>query len=257
MKIVINTDSPNGSYTYNLVNEIKKRGLYTEDLDADVVFNIDSIHKKGIRKGKKLTIYWEIEDYRFLGGNKLFYSEVGLLYIGHKKYLPYYPAGTKVMYLACNPDFHKDTGEKKIFDLVFVGGIEYLPTYFDRITTLHYLQVKGINMGVLYGKPSEYPKLNSMGRMILNILPKTLEGNAHINCRVYEAMAMGCLVNNYNSILNEVIIPNIHYVTLDKFENITQEEIDKIKKVSRELVIAKHTWSHRVDQLLEDINDRI
>ena len=125
MKITINTDWIDGAYTFHIVNEIKKRNLLGND--NEIVFNIDSIHNKGIKKGKRLTIYWEIEDYRFLGSNQDFYKDCGLLYIGHKRYLPYYPAGTKVMYLACDPDYHKEVKIDKLFNLVFVGGVEKIP----------------------------------------------------------------------------------------------------------------------------------
>lgn len=254
MKITLNTDWFDSAYTPLIINQLKKQDVYGED--GEIVWNIDSIHNKGIKKGKKLTIYWEIEDYRLLGGNKLFYNEADLVYIGHKKYLSYYPAGTKVMYLACNPDYHKAVKTEKLFDLVFVGGIEYLPTYYDRITILHELQLKEVNMAILYGKKQEYTKLNSMGKMILNILPKTLQGNAHINARVFEAMAMGCLVVNYDSVLDEVIAPNVHYVPLDKINSVSDEQIERIKKTSREYVINHHTWKHRVDQVVKDINDK-
>jgi len=252
MKITVNTDWFDRAFTPLIVNELKRRDLYGED--GDIVFNIDSIHNKGIRIGKRLTIYWEIEDYRLLTSNKEFYEKADILYIGHKKYLPYYPAGTKVMYLACNPDYHKAVKTDKLFDVVFVGGLEYLITYLDRITILHDLQLKGTNMAILYGKKDEYVKLNSMGKMILNILPKTLQGNAQINARVYEAMAMGCLVCNYDPVLDEIITPNIHYITHDKIDITTDEQIERIKKTSREYVINNHTWSHRIDQLLGDIN---
>ena len=254
-KITVNTDWFDRSYTHVIIDEFKKRNLYSED--GEIVFNIDSIHNKGIRKGKRLTIYWEIEDFRLMASNRLFYQEADILYIGHKKYLPLYPSNTKVMYLACNPDYHKEVKTDKLFNIVFVGGLEYLPTYYDRITILHSLQVQGENMAILYGKKEEYTKLNSMGRMILNILPKTLEGNAQINARVFEAMAMGCLVTNYDPILDEVITPNIHYIPLDKINLVTDEQIDRIKKTSREYVINSHTWSHRIDQLLKDIDDRL
>lgn len=248
--ITIHTDWPERGYTPNIIEAFRKRGVLSDD--GDIVLNIDSIHNTKLRKGKKLTLYWEIEDYRLLGSNPDFYN-VDILYIGHKRYLPYYPKNTKVMYLACDPEYHKPhPTQKPIFDLVFIGGIEYIPSYEERINFIHDMQMCGRDFAIMYGKREDYTRYTAMGRKILNFLHK-INGNTQINTKVFEAMAMGCLVNNYDSILDELFTPMVHYVPYLMLDTVTEQQAERIKKQSREYVVNNHTWDHRVTQVLNDI----
>lgn len=251
IKITVHTDRPNEAYHWIIIDKLKKRNLYSED--GEIVFNIDSIHNSGFRKGKKLTIYWEIEDYRYQGMNKQYYEDSDILYIGHKAHKEFYPSKSKVMYLACDPERHKEVKADKLYDIVFVGTVEFLPTYIDRITILHDLQLRRLNMAILYGKQSEYMKHLCSGRLALNVLPRTVNDKVQINAKVYEIMATTCLVQNYNPILDELFAPNVHYVPLEKIEIVTNAEIERIKKTSRQYMIDSHTWDHRIDQLVKDI----
>lgn len=257
-QIALHTDSiETTAIAKSFRKELLKRNLYTEDIEnADIVFNLDSIHKTGIKKGKKLTFYYEIDDFMHRGKNVHWYFNSSLVYIVHPYNLGNYPPNTRVMPPAVDPEVHKPLGIERPYDYVFVGNIEPLSVYEDRILTLGRLGLNPFSMAIFCGKGNDYVRDSNLGKIILNILPR--EGEAHcINARNYEAMAMGCLMVNEAPGLEVIGEKNKHYLTLDKYGKVTDEEIATISKASREHVLANHTWSHRVDQLLADIKERL
>lgn len=255
MKINVNSDRLDKHVAYWVIDALKKKGLYTENPNAEIIWNIDSIHNSSLKRGTKLTIYWELDDFMNPGHNPQLYG-VDLLYINSPDYLNYYPKGTKILRVAANPDFHKEHQGEKICDYIFVGSIELLPVYLDRISVLDKMLRSGANMFVTFGTQQNYPELMSKGKVILNILPK-LNGRVCINQRFYEAMSTGCLMVDYNPMMDDIAVRDIHYTTIDKFGTITEEEINRIKKASRELILEKHTWDHRVEQVVKDIYEHI
>lgn len=263
MQIAVNTDwfERAGAHPY-IIKELKKRNLYTDRVDeADVVWNIDSIHHVGIKKGKKLTIYWELDDFMIAGRNKEFYDQADILYINMPEYMYFYPPKTKVLRVACDPEIHKEYPVEKDFDYAFIGSIEPLPVYRERIFLLDKLLKHSMKIGqkilISHGAGEQYMRLMSRGKIILDFLPQEPNGNVCIHMRLYESMAVGCLMVHYHPFLDKLFTKNEHYVTLDRFGVMTETEIKRIKENSRRLMIEKHTWSHRVDQVLEDIYERI
>ena len=255
MKLTYHTDFPERlRFHQEMIDEFIKQGCEIVS-DGDVVFNVDSIHTKGIKKGKKLTIYWEWDNYMSLGKNKELYDQANIVYVGAKFYLPFYPPGTKVLYTSVNPERMKEIDVPK-FDYVYVGSIEPLPVYEDRIKTLDGLLRSGREVFITYGSQDDYVKNLSRGKIILNILPKAF-GYTCVNLKVYEAMAVGCLMTDYNPILDEIAEKDIHYLTLDKFGQVSDEEIKSIKQASREHILKNHTIAHRVQQVIKDIQERL
>lgn len=280
MKIFINTDAGVHTITdkegtpaflekfrvgphYNIVRELNKRGIYTEHIEeADVVLNIDSIYNNGIKKGKKLTIYWEVDDFMMCGKNPQFYEQADLLYINMSEYINNYPPGTKILRMAVDPEVIKEYPVEKDFDYVFIGSIEPLPVYHERLLILDKLlkisMHKGLKVLISHGLGEEYPKLLSRGKIILDTLPIVPEsGNICIHQKLYEAMAVGCVMMPYHPFLDKLFIKDVHYVTIDRFGQISDEEIQRVKTNARKLIIEKHTWAHRVDQLLADIYEKL
>jgi len=255
MKIHVNCDRPDRHVSYWVIEALKKKGLYTENPNAEIIWNVDSIYNNQIKRGTKLTIYWELDDFLNPGHNPHFYN-VDLLYINSPDYINYYPKGTKILRVAANPDFHKELPIEKICDYIFVGSIEPLPVYWERIGILDRLLRSGANMFITFGVQANYPELMSKGRVILNILPKT-NGRVCVNQRFYEAMATGCLMVDHHPMMDEIATKGVHYLTFDDFGTINPERIDKIKKASRELIVSKHTWAHRIDQVVKDIQEKL
>src|SRR3990167_9793504 len=142
MKIAVNTDRPEVHAQSWVIKELKKQGLYTENPNAEIVWNVDSIYHVGLKRGSRLTIYWELDDYMDPGHNPQWY-DVDLLYTVHEEYLNYYPKNTKILRVACDPDFHKEQNIPKFCDYIFVGSIEFLEVYFNRIVILDKLLRSG------------------------------------------------------------------------------------------------------------------
>lgn len=246
-----------GAYPY-IIHELMKRGLYVRNHeDADVVWNIDSIHDVGLRKGKKLTIYWELDDFMIHGRNPHYYNEVDLLYVNMPDYIYHYPSNTKVLRVAADPDIMKESPIIKDFDYVFIGSIEPLPVYMKRIAILDQLfkfaNKNSLKMMISHGMGQSYVDLMSRGKVILDVPPEQTNGYSCVHMRIFESMAIGCLMMPYHPTLDKLFTRGEHYLTLDRMGYVTDEEINRIKTASRKLIIEKHTWSHRVDQVLEDI----
>lgn len=261
MKIAVNTDwfDRVGGHRF-VIPILKKMNLYTDDLEnADIVWNIDSIHNKGLKKGKKLTIYWELDDYMIAGRNNVFYDDPDLLYIVHPEYKKYYPEKAKILRMAAEPSFHYERDVPKDFDYCFVSSLEPLPVYENRIYALDRLAKRAFEIGqtilVGYGSREDYPKLLSRGKVILDILPYLSHpaDRVCIHGRLYESMAVGCLMVDTNPALEAIFEKDKHYLDIERFGEVTDEEIERVKKASREEILAKHTWQHRVDQVLADI----
>lgn len=257
MKISINTDWPDrkNNSTHLIIKEMKREGVFTEE-EADIVLNIDSIHNIGLKKGKKLTLYWETDDFIKKGSNTEYYDQSDIVYTVSKWYLPYYPDHAKPLRMACDPDIHKEVKINKIFDYVFVGSIEPLPTYENRIILLDQYLRSDARMAIMYGSKADYARNMSMGKVIMNILPR-LGDDFCLNTKCFEIMATGCLMINYHPILDEVATENVHYVGLEKFGNITDEEIYDIKTASRKHMVENHTWNHRVKEIIKDCRERL
>lgn len=251
-----------GAHPY-IIKELIKRDMYTQDVNnADVVWNIDSIHDVGIKKGKRLTIYWELDDFMIHGKNPQFYSEADILYVNMPEYIYHYPERTKILRVACDPDIHREAEVLKDFDYSFIGSIEPLPVYMNRIAILDKLLKKSVHLKqkilISHGGGQEYVNLMSRGKIILDIMPiEPQSGNVCLHMRLYESMAVGCLMVLYHPFLDKLFQKDVHYVTLDKFGLMSDEEIEKVKVASRKLMIEKHTWSHRVEQVLQDIYEHL
>lgn len=257
-KFAYHTDWPERLQTHQMViDKFVKHGAELVPVeDADVVLNVDSIHNTGFKKGKKLTLYWEVDDYLMLGKNTQYYEQADITYIVSHRYLPFYPAGTKVCQMGADPDFHKEDKTVEKFDYIFIGSLELLPCYEQRHVVLDKLMRAGHQIFHTYGTQKDYPKNMSRGKVILNVLPY-YNGYACPNTKVFEAMAIGCLMINYDPVLDDMGEINKHYLPLSEFGKVSDEQIEAVKKASREHVINNHTWEHRALQMIKDINEHL
>lgn len=257
-KFSYHTDWPERLQTHQMVIDkfIKHGAEIVPANEADVVLNVDSIHNTGFKKGKKLTLYWEVDDYLMLGKNKEYYDNADITYIVSQHYLPFYPAGTKVCQMGADPDFHKEDKTVEKFDYIFVGSMELLPCYEQRLVVLDRLMRDGHEIFHTYGSKEDYPKNLSRGKIILNILPRH-NGYACPNTKVFEAMAVGCLMISHDPVLDYMGEAGKHFLTLDRFGKVSDEEIEAVKKAAREHIVNGNTWEHRVLQMIGDIKERL
>lgn len=258
MKIYIQTDVEHYGMPRFLIKYIEKLGIREKnDENPDVVFNIDSIDIKGIKKGKKCTVYLSGDEYLTKGSQPNRYAQSDILYILQKNYLRYYPSKAKVLWMGIDPEWHYPRDVKKEYDYVFVGRTRGCDVYDHRASVLEELKKSKYKVLVTEGTPETYCDLCCSGRIILDVLPR--RGNdVCANIRVLEGMAMGCMMTDYDKSLDDWgIIPNVHYLTLDRFGDISDEEINRIHKTGREYVLKNFSFVDTVNRIVKDIEEFI
>lgn len=228
---------------------------------ADLVINVDSIHNTGLKRGKK-TVYWELDDNLHRGNNKQFY-DVDQLYIVSKARLDLYPKGTKVLPVAAEPTIHYKWKEfDEVYDLVFIGSDSGNEHYNYRREILDQLQYRFF-MHRSKCEPQNYPKELSKGKILLNINPHILNDPPLIVTRFFESMAIGCLLNDYHSSLDEFAVEGRDYIGFYDLEDaiakthyflVHPEERARIAKNGRKNILANHTWKHRLETIIEGVS---
>lgn len=261
MNIYFNADFPTMHNPANMaIAMLQIPGIHLTGPDeADVIFNVDAIHKVGLKRGK-VTIYYEHDDMLHKGRNTQYY-DVDLLYITSPHALSYYPTGTKVLPTAMEPTLHYRWDEMPvIFDLGFLGQEMDIPLYQYRRQILDILS-KNFKMLRAQCQPQDYFKYLSQAKMPVNILP-TQDVLPLINMRFYESLNVGCLLNNYHPVLDDMAEVGVHYVGFESPEDAVEkakyylahdDEREKIYQQGKAHVLAHHTWKHRMLQVLKDV----
>jgi len=157
---------------------------------------------------------------------------------------------------ACEPGIHRCFAVPKAYDVVFAGQTlrQWHP---DRVRLLERLQAAGFDLRVESKILEEMALLFSRGRLVFN---RSL--NADLNMRVFEALSCGSLLLTDRlppeAGLEELFADRQHLVLYDEgnLEELAHfylehgEEREKIAAAGRRLVIERHTYGHRADQVL-------
>lgn len=256
MKIYINTDVENYAFARFICDYFNKLGIREMNEDnPDIVFNIDSVDR--FKKGRKLTIYLEGDEFTNKGSKVDRYEMSDLLYIVQPNYLKYYPSKTKILKIGCVPDFHYPRDVKKIYDYVFVGRTRGNSAYDDRFNKLEELKKSKYTILVTDGTQETYCDLMSSGRIILNILPK-IGDDVCVNFRIFEGMCMGCMMTDYHPAIDDFgLIKNVHYLPLDRFGDISDEEIQKVHEAGRKFAVENYSYPKALEGMLYEVESRI
>ena len=259
MNIHIHSDRPDMHVAASLyVASRQIPGLHLTPADeADLVVNVDSIHNSGMIRGKK-TAYYELDDNLHQGRNAQYY-DVDLLYIVSKENLSLYPPNTKWLPVAMEPTIHYHWPFQESHDFVFIGQYNN-PSYEFRKVVIEELSRK-FNGILSPCQPQDYPKFLSQAKIRLNVNP-CFEGKPPlIITRFYESMGVGFTMNDYHLSLDDLAKEGEHYVGFstvdDAIEKMdfylrNEESRKRIGDAGKNLVLSKHTWAHRLRQILED-----
>ena len=177
-------------------------------------------------------------------------------YIGFAHWLPH----------AAEPKAYPNISIIKKYDVGFVGHVQEVPNYngITRVDALDRLFKEFPNF--YYGsRHPGYPEKNlfedaakkfSMSKVVFNITIKD-----DINMRTFETLSTGSfLLTNWIPTLGDLFEDGKHlvtYKTLDEMVEKTKyylehdDEREKIAKAGYEEFIAKHTYKHRVEQVLD------
>lgn len=256
MKLTIVSSS---GLTNHIIPEFKALGVWTDSpKEADVVINKDPA--VGVWTwGKKLTVFWEIDEFLNIGKkhyDHIDMSKVGLHYITHKTYQKHRP-NSQVLPMAVRLEDIQSAGH--IFDYVHVGRIEDSPVYRNRLNKLIELHQQGQHFAILSTNSYEdYMTKLSNGMFIVDILPFNPDnGLSCLHVRVFEAMATGCLMVEEDPILDELFVKGKHYLPLSEFGKATVKQYEDVSLASFNEIKEKHTWKHRAEQMLKDIQERL
>lgn len=255
LKFCINTDDETYGPPRFYTTILERMGL-RDDSNDDIVFNIDSIHNKKLKKGKKCTIYAEADAFLLKGNNYEFYDGADLMYIASPKYLPIYPAKTKLITPAIDPEWHYPRDVEKKYDYIFVGRTDGDHVYTHRKDVLNDLQTKCPNMLVTEGTVPEYCDLLSSSRIILNINPRKGD-DVCATGRIFEGMVIGVIMTDECEDMKTLeLIPNVHYLPIERFgEKFTDKELDRIHKAGSEFALKNFTYQGAIKQIINDVEE--
>lgn len=259
MKVYIHSDRPDMHVAASLYIAARNLVDLVPKEHADVVINVDSIHNTGLARGKK-TVYWELDDNLHQGKNEQFY-DVDRLYIVSRENKHLYPPQTRVLPVAAEPTIHYDWGFPKEYDIVFIAELDNNPSYDYRRDV--WSKVRPF-FNVREGKcePQNYPKELSKGKMLFNVNPVLGMNPPLIITRFFESMAIGCLLQDWHPTLDEFAKKGLHYEgfmgsdnAIDKAKYLLERPIlrQEIARQARQLILDKHTWTHRLKKILEDL----
>ena len=159
--------------------------------------------------------------------------------------------------LACDPDVHQRFDVDKLYDLAFVGNIFPGP----RADLVGLLQRRFRSMYVGRAYFDEMARIYSAARMTFN---RSLKND--INMRVFEAIACGSLLLTNELTDNgqaELFRDGVHLATyrdadelLDKTTYYLAHEAtrERIEAAGRAEALAKHTYRHRMQTLLDRVS---
>jgi len=167
----------------------------------------------------------------------------------HETILP-----TQYLPVAADPYLHRPFEYEKEFDIAFVGRAD-ASLYPERVRLLDELQKKFNVLRTTSEHGLGFSRTLSKGKLIFN---RTISTCA--NLRVFEGMAIGPVVTNYLPIMDDLAEPMVHYIPYSSdeelFENVERLLRDdklreQIAQNARELVIEKHTYDHRLKEILK------
>ena len=171
--------------------------------------------------------------------------------------IPFYKKFNKNVYwlpLAADPDTHYMNPFDKEIPVSFIGSMNT-----NRINMINYLLDCGIPVELYYTKENYCDKVNNT--MINLNIGITLQGTQQ---RVFEILSMGGFLLT-NKLQNDIEIfkDKEHLVYFDNFQHLAElinyyyfnpVEREKIAMAGRNEVLEKHTYKHRVQQIINDFN---
>ena len=166
--------------------------------------------------------------------------------------------------LGCNPATHFPKEVEPDVDIAFVGNI-ILPVHQQRHELLKRLQTSFTTAVVTRAFGDEVCEIMSRGRLAFNHCAVY-----DVNMRIFEAMAMGRpVLTNRDSAHNglfDLFTDGEHLIAYDNEDDVVDkagyylthaEEREAIARQGYEKVLANHTYLHRVDTILETVQEHV
>lgn len=165
-----------------------------------------------------------------------------------------------------DPFFYFPTGDKKIYDFTFIGGIDT-----ERKTVYEFLKKQGIKVSFFgpgftkFVEPGEWRKICSQSKITLNLSRGNYKG--YSSKRLWDLGSCGSMVitkkiESMETYMN--LKEKIHIVTFSNLINLknlitfyleNEEERKKIAKNFREFVLKYRTWDNSVNNILNIVRN--
>jgi len=233
----------------------------------DLVIEIDSAgqyHFLGLKKLDIPTVLWSLDTHEpsKIKFHSHFKNDFSHIFSCHKNYM--YKFGDKCQWLpvACDPEVQKNFKLPKIYDIVFIGNIN--PTVHPKRVMLLKLIVQKFNLQVfsgIYGE--EMAKIYSQAKIVFN---KSVRGD--LNMRVFEALSCRSLLLTDRlkpeAGLEELFQDRKQLVLYDNKDDLLEKidyylhhesEREEIATTGHKEVLAKHTYEHRAEQMIKQIQN--
>ena len=158
--------------------------------------------------------------------------------------------------LACDPEIHRKRRLPKIYDIGFVGNWRH-PRRLRLLTLLaNYFTLNDFRR--VYPK-EEIATIYSQSKIVFNC-----SVNGDLNMRVFEALASGTMLvtDHIENGLDDICEDGVHLVTyrderslLERVRHYLEhdDEREAIAEAGMQLVLDKHTYYHRVKEILETV----
>ena len=206
------------------------------------------------------TVYLSIDTWQCL----MDYSEAihyDLVFAAQRSYIPHLRAtGSRHVYwlpLACDPKVHHPVDMQPSYDISFAGAAS-LPVHQERARFLTHLSWHFSVLAREGVHGDELCRVVSSGRLTFN-----QSAVQDVNMRVFEALAMGRpLLTNRASEANgllELFEEGKHLIVYDSEKDLIEKvrhylsdepARDALARQGREEVLQRHTYAHRVQELL-------
>lgn len=229
----------------------------------DLIIEVDGLDKHHLMDYKKIdipTVYWAIDPHWKLKFQKLIAPDFDYIFVAQKDYIKYFKEISEKVFwlpLAADPDIHKKYEVPKIFDIGFVGQKDS-ETFPERAGLLNSLSKKYSVLAVDNIWEENIGKVYSLSKIGFN-----KSGKQDLNMRVFEIMSSGTmlLTDRASNGLSELFQDKKHLKVYDK-DNLDEiieyylknnEEREKIAKEGQREVLQKHTYEHRMREIIKKV----
>jgi glycosyltransferase involved in cell wall biosynthesis/ubiquinone/menaquinone biosynthesis C-methylase UbiE/Flp pilus assembly protein TadD len=159
--------------------------------------------------------------------------------------------------LACSRDLHALPPQERIYDIAYVGSLSDASDRRRRL--MEGLRARFPNSRIGRFWPHEMARIYAQARIVVNACV-----NRDVNMRVFEALASGALlITDPAEGLEDLFEDGKHLVVYRRDEDLPDQveryladagERERIAAAGRAEVLARHTYDHRIESMLETIS---
>jgi len=220
---------------------------------SDLFINVEPCDQVITYAGRK-SVYWEIDNHIHRGNDIEKYNRADHVFVAQKGFLSCYPKDkTSWLPLAADPDKHRLYEDEPVkYDIGFLGN----DTYPRRRDLLDKIGAKFKLLRSTSDPGEPYSRMLSRCRILFNC---SMDNDC--NMRVFEAMSIGrLLLTDKVEGMDDLFKDGEHYISYYGWEDLDRQighylndgsSRKKIAKAGAAWIRAKHTYQHRLEEILK------